>query len=91
MIETKSSDEHSKLVDVKLPENNGADSNDPTSRPSQTNWDFNENVLIDDLKQKINDVVSEAMNRSFARFKANLGCYPNLEEDNDPNNNGNFF
>ena len=91
MIETKSSDEHSKLVDVKIIENNVADSSDPTSRPSQTNCDFNENVLIDDLKQKISDVVSEAMNRSLARFKENIGCYPNLEENNDPNNNGNFF
>ena len=91
MIETKSSDEHSKIVDVKIPEKNVADSNDPTIRPSQTNCDFNENVLIDDLKKKISDVVSEAMNRSFARFKANLGFYANHEEDCDPNNNGNFF
>ena len=90
MIETKSSDEHSKLDDVKIPENNGADFNDSTSRPSQTNCDFNENVLIHDLKQKINDVISEAMNRSFARFKENIGYYPNHQED-DPNNNGNFF
>jgi len=90
VIATKSSDEHSKLVDVKIQENNVADSNDPTSRHSETNCDFNENVLIDDLKQKISDVVSEAMNRSFARFKANLGCYPNLEEEYDPNNNGSY-